>query len=511
MMKDVEKGESLRDYTREEESLSFSGEVQKTDLSWFGKFKKLIFENTESRGIERVPEDERTDDSLYSAASMWLSANMVIASYSLGALGTGIWGLGFYTALLTIIFFNLFGLVFVAFFSIFGFKFGLRQMMLSKYLVGNYGMRIFAFINGVACVGWSIVNTIASATLLHMVNSGSGHELPPWAGSLIITGLTVIVSFFGYRVIHTYEKYSWIPNFIVFLVIIARLAKSGNFTAGEWGSGEDTAANVLSFGGAIFGFATGWTTLAADYTVYMRHDTNSFKCFFSIIGGLAFPLLFAMILGAASITGINSNARWLELYGEHSIGGLIYAILVEDSLHGFGQFCCVVLALSTVSNNLPNMYSIGLCAQSVWSKFAYIPRYVWSLLGNAITLGVCIPAYYSFETVMENFMNMIGYYLAIYELMSLSEHFIYRRGSFKNYNIDVWNDNSQLPIGIAGVLGFCVGVAGVVLGISQVWYTGVIAEKIGVFGADIGFELGAGFAFVTFNVVRPIELKYFGR
>lgn len=505
-MSDIEK---QFDFVEKEEDSSSYGNVVE-DRTAFGKVKLFFAENTEARGIERVPEDERTDDGLYSCVSMWLSANMVIASFGLGALGTGIWELGFWTSTLTIIFFNLFGLVFVAFFSIFGFKFGLRQMMLSKFLVGNYGMRIFAFINGVACIGWSVVNTISSASLLHMVNQGSGHNLPPWGGSLVITALTVLVSFFGYRVIHLYEKYSWAPNFVVFLIIIARMKMSGNFTPGEWGSGSTTAGNVLSFGGAVFGFATGWTTLASDYTVYMPLNTNPYKTFFGLIGGLAFPLIFTMVLGAACVTGINSNDRWAELYSEHSIGGLIYAILVEDSLHGFGEFCCVILALSTVANNLPNMYSIGLCAQSVYSKCNIIPRYIWSLLGNAVSLGICIPAYYHFETVMENFMNMIGYYLAIYEAMSLSEHFIYRKG-FKGYNIDAWNDPSLLPIGFAGIFGFCCGAAGVAVGMCQVWWTGPIGAKIGSWGGDIGFELGAGFAFVGFNLVRPFEKKYFGR
>lgn len=138
----------------------------------------------------------KTDDSILNAASMWFSANMVIASYALGALGPMVFGLNFGQSVLVIIFFNIMGLIFVAFFSVFGAELGLRQMILSRYLVGNVTARIFSLINVIACVGWGIVNTSVSAQLLNMVNEGSGHNCPIWAGCLIIIGGTVLVTFF---------------------------------------------------------------------------------------------------------------------------------------------------------------------------------------------------------------------------------------------------------------------------------------------------------------------------
>ena len=54
-------------------------------------------------------------------------------------------------------------------------------------------------------------------------------------------------------------------------------------------------------------------------------------------------------------------------------------------------------------------------------------------------------------------------------------------------------------------------VAGAVLGMSQVWYIGVVAKKIEPkFGGDIGFELAAAFAGTVYPIARYIEKK-FGR
>ena len=202
-----------------------------TKLSLLNRLAAMI--SAETKGIEPITDDEKNDDSLINAASMWFSANMVLPALAIGGLGPLVFGLNFGVSVLTIVFFNILGLFAVAFFSVFGAKFGLRQMVLSRYLVGNITARIFALINSVACVGWGIVNTVAASQLLNEINPGS-HQLPLWGGCLVIIGATILVSFFGYKVIHTYEKYSWVPNFAVFLVLIARLKISGKFHNGAW-------------------------------------------------------------------------------------------------------------------------------------------------------------------------------------------------------------------------------------------------------------------------------------
>lgn len=508
---DLEKAEKRSD----NESYEFQtghGDVHVAKLSWYDKFFSVI--NAEVKGIELVTDEEKTDTSLLNAATMWLSANLVIAAFALGVLGITVFELTFWQSFVVIVFFSCIGAFPVAFFSIFGPKLGLRQMILSKFLVGDFAMRIFAFINIIACVGWGAVNIMASAQLLHIVNN---YLLPPWAGCLILILMTIVVTFFGYHVIHAYEKWCWIPNLAIFLVIIARMAKSGNFTGTDangdkFPGGKATIGNVLSFGGTVYGFATGWTTYASDYTVYQPRNANSWAIFASIFGGLWLTLIFTLTLGAACGTGIVTDPAWAALYESDSIGGLCYAILVQDSLHGFGQFCCVLLALSTVANNIPNMYSIALSAQALWSPLSKVPRVFWTVAGNFVTLAICIPAYYKFPSVMGNFMNCIGYYLAIYQAMSFSEHFIWRRGDFSSYDYENSNDKSTHAPGVAGTFGFCCGAAGVVLGMDQTYYMGVLAKLCGgEFGGDIGFELGFGFAFVGFNLVRPLEKKYLGR
>lgn len=491
-----------------ERSLGDSGKTHtyETKLNVFDRWASKL--NAETKGVDVVLDEEKTDTSVWNAASMWLSANLVIATFSLGALGITVYGLSYFQCVMIIIFFSFMGAAPTAFFSIFGCRLGLRQMIVSKYLVGNYGMRIFAFINMIACIGWGAVNIMASAQLLTIVNNGA---LPPWGGCLILVVCTILVSFFGYHVIHYYERWAWIPNMAIFIAIICRMAMAKTFTWGETKGGQTVAGNVLSFGGTVFGFTCGWTTFASDYTAYQPRNANPYRIFFGILAGLWTPLCFVLLLGAACATGTLTNDDWKTQYEEHAVGGLVYSILVENSLHGFGQFLCVLLALSTVANNIPNMYSIGMSAQAFSSYLKKVPRVVWTVGGNFITLAICIPAYYHFESVMENFMNLIGYYLSIYLAMSFSQHFIWNKGRWSAYDYMSYMDKNAYPVGLAGIFGFCCGAAGVVLGMNQQWYSGVIGRRIGERGGDIGFELAATFAFIGFNLMRPIEIRYLGR
>lgn len=67
---------------------------------------------------------------------------MVVPSFTIGALGKPLFGVGFVDSVLVIIFFNLMGSATVCFFSMFGAAFGLRQMTLSRFWFGWWGVKI---------------------------------------------------------------------------------------------------------------------------------------------------------------------------------------------------------------------------------------------------------------------------------------------------------------------------------------------------------------------------------
>lgn len=91
--------------------------------------------------------------------TMWLSANMVVSSFAIGALAYPVFYLGFVDTCLIILFVNLLGVIPVCFFSTFGPRFGLRQMVLSRFFFG---------VSGCPSLFRELILTILSITVLKL-------------------------------------------------------------------------------------------------------------------------------------------------------------------------------------------------------------------------------------------------------------------------------------------------------------------------------------------------------
>ena len=459
---------------------------------------------------------------------------MVVPSFTIGVLGKPLFGVGFVDSALVIIFFNSIAVMTVCYFSTFGAAFGLRQMVLSRFWFGWWGVKLgksaslqglmldtlpmahfppsytVAIFNVLAGIGWSAANIIVGAQLINAANP----KVPGWAAILIIAICTLLVVFFGYKVIHAYEYWSWIPTFIIFLVILGIFAHSGDFVNIPMGYGKAELGAVLSYGSAVFGFGTGYTSVAADYTVYQPSNRPRRRVFLATWLGIFPTLLFTELLGAAVITSTSLNGgdnAYQKGWGEAGVGGLLGAVLLP-SVGGFGKFCLVILALSIVANNCPNIYSVSLTLMVLGRWTRHVPRFVWTVVATGIYIAIAIPGYSNFESVLENFMHFIGYWLAIYEGIALTEHFVFRRG-FSGYNPEDYDQRDKLPPGIAALVAFCCGVGGMILGMSQSWWVGPIAKEAGMHpsGGDLGFELGFLFAAVSYGGLRTIELRVFKR
>ncbi len=190
----------------------------------------------------------------------------------------------------------------------------------------------------------STINTIVGASALLAVSDSN--QLPEPAGIVIIALITLVIALFGYKYVHAIERYASIPVFIIFLIM---LGEGGRYMQGGFGDlGEGQVSAILSFGGTIAGFALGWTSLAADYTVNLPAETANWKVFVCTYIGLNFPLVFVECLGALMMSTFEAKPSWGERYDSGGLGGLLAAGL--SPLGGFGKFLLVLLALSIVTN-----------------------------------------------------------------------------------------------------------------------------------------------------------------
>lgn len=82
---------------------------------------------------------------------------------------------------------------------------------------------------------------------------------------------TLFITTFGYRFVHAYERWSWIPVLVIFCIVAGEFGVSGKFNdLLPLSGGKSEAGLVLSFAASVFGFATGWTSMAADYVRFFQ-------------------------------------------------------------------------------------------------------------------------------------------------------------------------------------------------------------------------------------------------
>lgn len=445
--------------------------------------KPVEHSEIEKFGIERVSPSDRHHIRVFDNLTMWLSANLVVSTITVGTLAVPFFRMGFWDSLLSIILFTAFGVLPVAFFSTLGPKLGLRQMTITRFSFGWNGAAVMALFNAVACLGWSAVGVIVGAQLITQVT-----HAPSWVGIIVIAAATTLVSIYGYAYVHRYERYAWIPMGVIFGLLAIVAAPHFHVAATPAFNGAEIAS-LVSFGGAVFGTAIGWASYAADYNVHQPEDTPAPRIFWLTFWGVAGPCVLLEVFGlllAMSFTGQTTGAL---------LGG------AAAPLGRFGTIILALLALSIVANNIPNDYSLGLSMQVPGGKFQQVNRVVWTVIGAIIYVAVAIPAASHFYSAMENFLLVMAYWLGPWSVILIIEHFVFRKGK---YNVGDWNDRKRLPAGWAASIAMVCGLIGVFLGANQTAFVGPLARVLNV---DVGFELGIVFSAIVYAILRPIERR----
>ena len=192
------------------------------------------------------------------------------------------------------------------------------------------------------------------------------------------------------------------------------------------------------------------------------------------------------------------------------------------------------------SDNILNTYSTALSIQALGRPFAMVPRFLWVFIVFVIYTVAGVAGREHLSTLLTNFLSILSYWLAFFIVIVAEEHFLFRRkgGRLGGYNLADWDNPSKyvslvlrgcrndsvsysyalgspflicrLPIGIAGMLASCFGIAGAVVGMSQVWYTGPIGKMAGAtYGTDLGFEVHTA-PFLDITVLnQSVSLMHF--
>ncbi|WP_329140202.1 cytosine permease [Streptomyces sp. NBC_01476] len=437
----------------------------------------------EPTGAEPVPDDGRHGRPLQLLWT-WTSPNMEFATVFIGVLAVGIFGLGFWPAVLAIVLGTALGAVAHGFLGLRGPRFGVPQMVAGRSAFGFYGNALPAGLNALSAgIGWFAVNSVSAAyalnTLLH------------WRLLLclfIVVILQIAVAFLGHNFIHTAEKYAFPVLTVIFLVTSAVILAKAHPSAAD-GSHAFNGAFLLTTG-AAFGYAAGWTPYGSDYTRYLPRDTARWKVALWPGLGVLISCVLLETVGAASAT----------------LAAPKNATLTGAFIHGLpewlGKLTLLAIAVGGIAANALNIYSGALSFVAMGIRLpAAVRRATVALVFGVAGTIVAWTGLHDSGTRYENFLLVITYWIGPWLAVVFVDAFL-RRGRPDAETGALLADRSYRNW--SGPVAMAVGTAvGVLLFSNQTDFTGVVAQHVPQIG-DIAFAVGFVVAGAVYVALRKV-------
>lgn len=474
--------------------------------NWNAKVESLA--GLEARGITRVLPEEKYGGGRRGYLQMfalWLSMNMAVTNIITGLLGPLVFKLGWVDCICIVIFANALSSCGVSYTSTFGPQSGNRTMIIGRYFMGYWPSKLACILNLIMQIGWGIIGCIIAGQMFSAVNGGG---LSVAVGCIVSAFCIGFIATFGIAIVHTFERYAFIPQLFAILVLIGSAWRNFDTSVASVGPAGTITANRCSFFALEFANVIGLSAIAADFYVYYPATTSKRLTLLMTWSGLWVSETFCDIVGVAIATGVATTPVWNDAYNVSS-GALLLACY--DGLGGFGGFCVVILALGSISNYAPCTYAAALTAQVLGRYAKAIPRWVWCVIITLIELVCSVAGRNHLFNIFENFLPIMSYWVCPWITIALEEHLLFHVLRGVPFDWTAWEDKKKMPIGAAALFAWLVGWAGAIIGMDQVWYQGSVALKIGGYGGDIGAWMSIAFACVTYPPLRYLELRKVGR
>ena len=141
-----------------------------------------------------------------------------------------------------------------------------------------------------------------------------------------------------------------------------------------------------------------------------------------------------------------------------------------------------------------------------------MPRVIWTFGCFAVILAIALAGRDHILDYLENFLSLLGYWCTSYFVIVATEHFVFRKANVEaNYDLEGWNDPARLPLGLAALASFLLGVVMWCMGMVETWFVGPVGGLIGGGGGDVANELTFAVTLLAYLPLRWAELKFFKR
>jgi NCS1 family nucleobase:cation symporter-1 len=421
----------------------------------------------EPGGAEFIPLRERHGRPLQLFWT-WTSPNLEFATVFVGVLAVAAFGLSFWQAVAAVVLGSAAGGLTQGLLSARGPAQGVPQMVLSRLGFGYWGNILPAGLNAVtAGIGWFAVNSVSGTFALNTLT-----HLPKPLCLVIIVALQIVIAFFGYNLVHAFERYAFPVLAVIFLITtVVILSKSHPGAPGHGGG----IGGFLLATGAVFGYAVGWNPYASDYTRYFPPATS--KRAIALWAGLGLFLSCAVLeiagAGAATITG--AGAALGNPTGAFT--GHLPAALADATL--------LAIALGAIAANVLNIYSGALSFVAMGIKLPLtLRRAIVALAFGLIGFVVALTGLHDAGAKYTDFLLIIAYWIAPWLAVVFCDQWLRRGQDVEPLLFDRGHRNWAGPVAMAAGMGLSIWLFS-----NQTEYVGLVPGHVPAVG-DLTFEAG---------------------
>jgi nucleobase:cation symporter-1, NCS1 family len=429
----------------------------------------------ETRSIDYVPDAER-HGGLASQFTLWLGTNLQITAIVTGALAVVLGG-DVYWSLIALLAGQLTGGAVMALHAAQGPQLGLPQMISSRVQFGVYGAIIPLVAVCLMYVGFS-----ASGTVLAGQAVGKLLGVADGVGIAVFGCLIVLVTLFGYRLIHLLGRVSSVVGVAAFIYMFSRLLASHDLASlldvRHFSLNQFLLAMSLS---ASWQIAYG--PYVADYSRYLPRTTRGPAVFAAVGLGSVLGSQIAMTFGvfAAALSGNEFEHHEVAyIVGLGSTGTaatllffcIAFGKVTPTSLNAYGSFLSMATIVSAFRRGLEVSMLQRLC-------------YVIAMVGLSTLLAVL--GRHSFLKGFEAFILLLLAVFTPWSAINLVDYYCFTRS---RYDVPALSD----PDGRygrwnrTGIAIYVVGILVQVPFVSTAFYTGPLVAVLG--GADISWIVG---------------------
>ncbi|MFF7239653.1 cytosine permease [Streptomyces collinus] len=432
----------------------------------------------ETRGIEQVPDHERTARTR-GLFPTWVGANISVLLLTMGASLVVAYHLDIWQALVVavaapVVSYGLVGLIGIA-----GKRGGAPGMALSRAVFGQRGNLLPGALIWVARWGWETINAVTGAyamlTILDIVLGVRADSVLDMVTLLVFVVATFAISGLGINAVQKCNKYATYFFGVFSVLVLVYLAVHTDWSEVTHQGAGSTAA-VITGVGMIAAGGVSWIPSAPDFTRYLPRTASSKAIVGTAVGGAGIVVLPMVLMGAVMAVSTPDLASASDPVS--FVGEILPTWLAVPYL--------LIALIGMLLINAMSMYSAGFTAQTLGFR---VPRH-WAVSVNAVISlvfgGVLMLVATSFLGSFIAFLSLLA--VAFSAWVGVFGADMLRRTEYDGRAMTdttrtsaYWYRGGFSP---AAVAAWAIGLAAGLMFTTSDWFTGPLAKNnvIGEYG-----------------------------